>query len=583
MAIAVQKNIRALVALARIIGRKHGLTVVFDPQVKTAATDGKTVRLPVISTLGTEAHAVLIEGLLDHEAMHCHLTDFTVIAGLQGPALLHTLHNVFEDVWGEREQAKTYPGCARNIRLSMVEMIKLGWYGPPTANQHPASATVNFLLMGLLARWYLLDDLTGFAEEHRREAVRVLGPHVVEKLWETALTVDSVTSTDQALKLARKILVIIQEEQRAQRKQEEREKQERDELCEAAGEPNQQQGSTSPTNTHAQADVDEGTVVPSPAATLQAILDAGKAEIGAAEMAERILEALSSAGKAGENADNTFHALATGDRPGAGLLSEVPPISDDVHCKIEDAAWQIARPISVRLGTKLESLLEARTENVVYMRRHGNRMASAKVSGLRFGKTNVFYGREEGDGLDTAVLVLLDTSGSMLGNFLGNLPTRDVVPIDTRMASAVGVVLAASEAMSKHEIPFGVFAFGSSFSKIKPFEKEWSRCRRNKLSTQLGGTATDLAVLRLADTLVTRTEKRKIVVLVTDGEPNSPGLAIAAMNEIRRDGIEFAVILIGKDCGTFQDELTSNGYKSSRVADPTQLAAAFFNAVENAF
>ena len=127
----MDRQFLALAATASILGHKHGIEVVLDPRANTASTDGKRITLPVVTTLGNEDHVALIEGLVDHEAMHVRHTDFSVLQNGTFSPLVASLGNLIEDVWGEREQAVIYPGCARSIRKSMEVMIKLGWYRGP--------------------------------------------------------------------------------------------------------------------------------------------------------------------------------------------------------------------------------------------------------------------------------------------------------------------------------------------------------------------------------------------------------------------------------------------------------------------
>ena len=115
-------NVRSLALLARMIGQKSGVEVVFDPRAQTASTDSKKVTLPVVRNIGSEDEAMLIVGLVDHESAHCRHTNFEMIPANQVEMIIW---NTIEDVWIEREQAKAYPGCFRNIVGSMEVMTKL--------------------------------------------------------------------------------------------------------------------------------------------------------------------------------------------------------------------------------------------------------------------------------------------------------------------------------------------------------------------------------------------------------------------------------------------------------------------------
>lgn len=587
-------NMRALVALARIIGRSHGLNVIFDRNVQTAATDGKTVRLPVISDLGTETHAVLIEGLLDHEAMHCHLTDFDALNALRGPAILFSLHNMFEDVWGEREQAKIYPGCARNIKKSMFVMMQLGWYKGPALNEHPAASIMNFLLIGLLARWYEIDALQTFAEQYMAKVQGLLGRTFTDRLWTKALEIDRVSSTQQAIHLAKEVLAMMEQENVVQKRSTASKRPGPLPSApgragggegvegENSGEP---AGKGSDGQTVAQSN--DPNLAPQPGASaLGSVLSASQSEIGVTELADRIIGALSSEAKAGRKADAVVHALVNGQTFGPTVFPIVKPtvLTESNMTSDDRTALRISRPISAKLGSKLESLLETRIDCTISARRSGTRILSGKVAAMRFGRLQVFERRDEGQGIDTSVAILLDKSGSMDLELLSNAEGTAVAQttVSRRMASA-GIVHAAAYALAKHDVPFAVYGFGSSFCELKSFETPWKLAKHHRLTEDLRFTATDFAVLEVTSRMIRRPEARKLMILVTDGAPDRPLETVAAMNEARLYGLQFAVVFIGDLDGPYLGLLRNAGYKVAHANCQEELSAAFFKAIENAF
>lgn len=606
MQTTVMPGIRALVALARIVGKRHGLEVVFDRQVKTAATDGKRVYLPVISNLGNEDHATLIEGLLDHEGGHCRHSDFDFLRTMKGSPLLFALQNVFEDVWMEREQARIYPGCARNIRKAMVVMMELGWFGPPKPDsQHPGSVVTNFILMGLRARWFNLDELDDAAEQHRQHAISILGEELVGKIWDVSLKVDSASSTSDAFDLASQIIELLTQAaaQAEENPQQEPEQEQQDEQSEdggssssAAGQPDDVDqadeaagaeaenaggsDNASPSSDSSAGDeVGEGASLPSGQSVrtdvIRDVLDASAEEIGSTELADRILEALSDEEKAGATADSTDHADIETE------FGEVPPRlgSAETH-EADRLVEEISRPIEVRLGTQLESLLETRTDCTVTLKRAGRKLASSRIPGMRMGRLQAFVSREEGDGIDTVVAVLEDNSGSMKWDFTAEW-SDDLAP--RRITSAAAVAFSLSQVLDRHSIPFALYGFGSRFCAYKRFEQSWTKCKRHTLCDSLGGTHTDYAVMRVSDEILARPESRKLIVLVTDGAPARPLETVAAMTEARSLGIELAVVYIGEGEAEFNEMLKDAGYPVAAALSRDELSKAVFTAVKSAF
>jgi nitric oxide reductase activation protein len=189
----------------------------------------------------------------------------------------------------------------------------------------------------------------------------------------------------------------------------------------------------------------------------------------------------------------------------------------------------------------------------------------------------VFRSEEEGLELDTAVSILFDASGSMVNDFDGHI-TQEAE--QTRLASALAVTLAASSALEKHSIPFEVSSFGEFFIRMKLFGESARTMKSRNLTQCLGGTETGCAVAKATVGLLNRPESRKVLVVITDGDPDNERTSAAMINESRRLGVEIALVFIGNDGHYFQRLLHDLGFKVSRANDASNLAKQFFEAVE---
>ena len=100
--------------LGRIIASQHNIKVVF--QGTRCETDGKTIWLPSCADLSEELMTEM-HGYLDHEVAHCLYTDFRQLEKLEekGRSLHQKLLNAVEDSRIEREIVKVYPGCGLNL------------------------------------------------------------------------------------------------------------------------------------------------------------------------------------------------------------------------------------------------------------------------------------------------------------------------------------------------------------------------------------------------------------------------------------------------------------------------------------
>jgi cobalamin biosynthesis protein CobT len=598
---------RALAMLASIIGRRHGIEVVLDAGVQTAATDGKKIFLPLISDLGNDDHVALIEGLLDHEAMHVRFTDFSVKLGTYGP-IVATLTNLFEDVWGEREQAVVYPGCARNIRKSMQVMIEMGLYKGPDAdisNEAPASILVNWLINGLLARWYGLDELQVFTAQYRVHVDAVLGKDLADEIWTIACKVDGISSTKDSQKLALSIVNLLKKKAKEQSEQGQPEQGQPQQGQPQQGQPQQgqpQQGqpqqdqSEQDQSEQDQSEQDQpqqsqskqgqpGNVPASPSA-LESILSASADQIAAGDMGTRICAALASEKKGGRasNIDPAELAVEMSGSAGGQMIrlrprQKVDTALDERSRLRQEAAFTASRPIAVRLGNRLEDVLQARTDSVVLHKRSGRKLSSRRTPGIALGKLDVFRNEEEGLELDTAVSLLVDASGSMSDNFEGY--RTGATDEGSRIVSALAVSIAAALALDKHSIPFEVACFGQFFVPQKSFDEPFSTLKTTYLAEYLGGTLTGCAVAKATTSLLSRPESRKVLVVITDGDPDNERTSAAMINECRMLGVQIALVFIGNDGVFFEDMLKKLDFKVSRATDASNLAKQFFEAVES--
>lgn len=520
---------RSLAVLASIIGRKHGVSVVFRNGV-SASTDGKTIFLPELSANASEEDAVLVEGLLDHEAGHCRFTDFEFVRSqdvqtkVRSHPLIFPTWNTFEDVWMEREQSKVYPGCFRNIKKSVEVMIDRGLYsGGVDANTTAADGMRGFLLHALLGRLYDDQRLQDFGRSHRERLVSTIGEKLTEEIWQKALEVDQIKSTQACFALALEIFEMIKGELEREQAKKRKSKQKVD--------------------------------------ALEQLMNL-KPKDG--DIADMIQEALNTSGATDSNPDIPQLVPVVCSSAGAANLLAEPDLVT------------LAKPIAAKLGSRLEVLLETRTQEETSYKRSGRKLASGRVVGLAFGNLTAFVTREEGDGLDTAVTILGDFSSSMYPTVeADDLPKSPHVVAKTSM-------LAVGDVMDRFDVPFSIMGYGSNVLEIKSFEEPWRKAKQLLNQDELGGTSTAEALYKVAERMALRKENRRLVLLLTDGESRDNQLVVPAMNEMANLGIEFACVFIGHAGGRLQSMMASEGYPVQRASSIDALPQVMFDAIRNA-
>lgn len=101
----------SLEKIARIMARQFSIQVVFEGD--QAKTDGKTITLPAVGDIDEET-AKDLNGYLDHEVSHCKFTSFEEF-GLPKNAFHRNMLNAVEDIRIERLMVEDYPGTRFHI------------------------------------------------------------------------------------------------------------------------------------------------------------------------------------------------------------------------------------------------------------------------------------------------------------------------------------------------------------------------------------------------------------------------------------------------------------------------------------
>lgn len=173
-----------------------------------------------------------------------------------------------------------------------------------------------------------------------------------------------------------------------------------------------------------------------------------------------------------------------------------------------------AHRVPARLRYEVKRLFDnSGTEEFQRNRRAG----SLNVSALhKYGVTDkLFQRRHETDGIDSAVAVVLDISGSMFDD-----GERDEEHgCSSRIVQAVLTAQALIETLQKSQVATCVLAFGSQVSVIKPFGEHPKKSEMKMKSLHDGGGTNDYFAIRYAHKLLLgRHERRKIAFVITDGQ-----------------------------------------------------------------
>jgi cobalamin biosynthesis protein CobT len=121
----------------------------------------------------------------------------------------------------------------------------------------------------------------------------------------------------------------------------------------------------------------------------------------------------------------------------------------------------------------------------------------------------LFKRRREHDGIDSAVTIVLDVSGSMFNNN---------APLNSKMYHAILATYALLDTLSKAGVATSVVTFGSEVSLLKDFNTPYQRVKPLLERLNSGGGTQDFVALSYAHSLLlSRQEERKVCFFLTDG------------------------------------------------------------------
>jgi cobaltochelatase CobT len=557
--------LRQLQLFAQMLGQRYGVEVVIDSSVATAATDGKKIFIPNWGFSSSQETLDIVSGLVVHEAMHCKHTNFSVNTGQHGEFVRY-LANVLEDVWGEKAQSRSHPGAPGMILVALKAMIGMGKFGGPqkAVKIEPSQAIGAWLLFRLRAEYLEQACLSQQAKDWESLARKMLGKKLIRKIWSIALQVQSCDSTARALEIALEIKSALKDAS-----------EEKDEADDSQPEPTDENkesnsGSDSGKSSSASGTGKDGAVEEEAGDSSDLDKPSAKERAKNAKKAINVAPGSTKSLDLGEIMGEFVQQIQAQSRGGFAINNG--PISSGFKKNVTDELRGMARRVAVKLGSRIETLIEARTDENSFLASSGRKInIRAALKCKTTGNYRIFSRREEEDGISTAISIVVDYSYSMNDPLTAN-------------ASRIGVAKAAcmglGDVLEKHHIPFCVYGFSEHLTALKGFDEAWKKKR--EFTERLGDyTNTELGVLAAARDLFVRDETRKMMVIITDGAPGDENQTLASMLEARRMGIEIAVVTIGYG-GSMMELAMQHGFTHAKAENGDQLENAVFEAIKSA-
>ncbi len=503
----------ALPIVAAAYGEKFGVKVLIQGQ--DAFTDGERIVIPTANP--DDPHYQQIAwGYLAHEAAHIRHTNFDMVKKASSKPIRKALLNIIEDVRIENELAKDYPGTRRSISQVIEYMVDTQQMYVPEQPE-PASNLQAWLLFRL--RCYFLGQkaLTPLYQAVD-ERVRQLFPAAAMSRLSAMLTaVPSLASTGEVLKLVDAIVAMLEEESRPPQ----------DESDADGGDDIGQDASNDSNNSS-----DSQT----PEADSSAMGDAAETgDSDNSDQADNLRQALEAS--AAQFEPDTFAQVAEVLSEQAEGHQGVTPLSlpqAEQAMLGDEAILTLSASESAQIRARLRGMVQSSQDNRNHAKRHGLRVATHRLAASQAGESRLFIQRQPRIAPNAAVHLLVDISGSM-GKPIGegnrkyfHVANEAALALAMALEGIPGVVPAVSYFPGIHqEVSIALLPKQSVRHRAACFDQKPRGC-----------TPMAQAMWFAANSLLAQKQKRKLMIVLTDGDPDDWAATHDIVDRCRRSGFE---------------------------------------------
>lgn len=598
----------ALPIVAAAYAEKIGVKINIGGSV--AYTDGKSINLPNIPKDAPQTDAIW--GYLAHEGAHVRFTDFSVD---RVPGIHAELVNIIEDCRIEQLMIKEYPGTAATLLQTAEYMLQAGHYAGVSASDHPASVLSGYMLFWLQAYGVGQPVLEALAEQAEQAFKQVFPMGAFLRMRVLLNRCVASQSTQDAADLATEILKMIEEEEQQQQQQNQQQQNQQnddqgqgdsldasdsgdsgdkgsgegegdqggngqgasnsddqeqssqqdagsdkgagngdsqgkgtDEAGDCSGQADgQQQGAGGDSSDDSSQDQKQGQGSNNAAGASHGSADQGADEAHKPSLSQ-LIKAAGSEDLLGDARDALKQELNQYANPYGDTsyryISEVA----NVRTSMAGAGLlSSVKGVSAGIRQQLYGLVQASQRKADTQSRSGNRIRASRLARVRAGETKVFNKPAEKVMPNTAVHILVDMSGSM-GNARN---TKADYEIAREAALAISLALESIPGVNPAVSFFGPGVVQSAL-------RHGERVNAKRFGVNAGGSTPMAEALWYAGFELSKCkEQRKLVICITDGEPDNAGAVLDVLKLYKKSDVETIGIGIGTDLVKryFQDSI----------------------------
>jgi len=563
--------LNALPVLANSLADTLGVKVRLN--AGAARTDGNTIYLPGINGQDKKSRRLAL-GYVAHEGSHCRHTDFKLIPR---QALKKMILNILEDIRIENAIVQVYPGTKIFLAEMCEELVENGFWSASQPDASSANLMQTFMLYRLRADVLEQKAFFGLADDAEARLRESIPAGMCTKLEALMFQIESCKSTQDALDLASAIITMMEEEAEKEKEQEKQKDQDDQDANQPQPQPSDedsdddsQDGSGQGGSSDDDSDSDDDSQD-----------DSGQGDSsddGAGKKASDVIQSILNAGDE-EAIMSTDEAIkeAMGDLDAVDYdePSNMIPFKNWNHQEVApdginiEAEKNRVAAVTNALAVRVQSLMQAQSRKVKRSSMSGMKLNVQNLHRARI-DGQIFQKNHEGVKVDTAMAILVDRSGSM----------SDL----NRIQLAMDAVLSTTLAFDRPGIKQAVFAFpafihadGQSNTVLKSWDaRPASAVPIYKNVGTAGCTPLAQALMGAGIDLFHRKEARKVMLVVTDGDPDSIQQSQWVIDLLRKSGVQVLAVGIMSDAKTvFGQQWAEN------INDIHQLPKAMIGMLEN--
>ena len=193
------------------------------------------------------------------------------------------------------------------------------------------------------------------------------------------------------------------------------------------------------------------------------------------------------------------------DKGGLGSYSKDVSLRDSGHHTKSQAFREININVPSKLRHEVRMLFENSGLDEFQMGRKSGKINTSALASISTGNVHVFKRHHEEGGINSAVSIVLDASGSM------DDKNKDQLAIETTYA--------LYETLTQAGVAVQVITFDQNTSVLIPFNTPVIKAKNIMRRFETGGSTNDYFAIRYAhEQLLARPETRKVCFVLTDGE-----------------------------------------------------------------